>query len=126
MLEAIKRIFNIFENSKLAEWLASITAGGYKLGLDTAKKDIKFDGNLEPDMEAIVRIGLRAHALSEKAIARAKGNLAHNADKLYQEMDAAIKGGMNENEALIQIQGRLKNLFTDSYQEWELERYINY
>lgn len=124
MLETLKKLFDILDNFDLSKWLSDITTKGYILGLDTAKKDIKFDGNLEPDMGAIVRIGMRAHALSEKAIAQAKGSLAHNADKLYQEMDAAVKAGMDENEALKQIQGRVRNLFKDSYQDWELERLV--
>jgi hypothetical protein len=121
MLESLKRILDKLSNFDLASWLNSITISGYKVGLDTAQKDLKEEYPSEPDMEAIVRIGMRAHALSEKAIARAKGGMAHNADKLYQEMDAAMKAGMSEKEALHQIQGRLKGLFTDSYQEWELE-----
>jgi hypothetical protein len=115
MLEILKRILDRLSNFDLSSWLNSITISGYKVGLDTAQKDLKEEYPSEPDMEAIVRIGMRAHALSEKAIARAKGGMAHGADKLYQEMDAAMKAGMSEKEALFQIQGRLKGLFSDSY-----------
>ena len=122
MLETLKRILDRLSNFDLSSWLNSITMSGYKVGLDTAQKDVGEEYSFEPDMESIIRIGIRSHALSEKAISKAKGGMAHNADKLYQEMDAAMKAGMNEKEALFQIQGRLRGLFTDSYEEWELER----
>ena len=122
MFNAIKRVLGAIGNLKLASWLQDIAISGFNLGLDTAQKDTRSETPFEPDMESILRIGIRTHALSEKTIARAKGNLAFNADKLYQEMDAAMRRGMSKREALLQIQGRLRNLFTDSLEEWELER----
>jgi len=104
--------------------MESAAIKAYSLGLATGAADMKMTIPPEPDINALASIGLRTHALSESTIARAKGDLAFNADKLYQEMDAAIKSGMTEQEALSQIETRVKALFTDSFQEWELERLV--
>jgi len=124
LLDILRSLLNKITGTGLSQLLESAAIKAYSLGLATGAADTNMDTPPEPDIDAIASIGLRTQALSESTVARAKGDLAFNADKLYQEMDAAIKAGMSEQEALSQIEGRVKGLFDDSFQEWELERLV--
>ena len=114
----------MLNNAQFSQILESSALAGYGLGLTTGAADMKLTRELTPDMDAIASIGLRTHALSDSTIARAKADLAFNADKLYKEMNAAVKAGMSEGEALHQIEGRFRKLFDESFKEWELERLV--
>jgi len=124
LLDIIRALLNKITGTQLSLLLESAAIKAYSLGLTTGAADTKMDTPPEPDIDALASIGLRTHALSESTMARAKADLAFNADKLYQEMDAAIKAGMSERDALSQIETRVKGLFDDSFQEWELERLV--
>lgn len=124
LMELAKKIMELFDGGGLKELLENVILNGTKLGMVTANADLKIEGRTEPDFESIVRIGMRANALSDSAIARAKGNFARESDLLYQEMDAALKAGMGKTEALGQIEGRFRGLFEDSYKDWEIERLV--
>jgi len=124
LLDILRTILNKITGTKLSQVLESAAIKAYSLGLATGAADMKMDVPPEPDIDAIASIGLRTHALSESTTARAKADLAFNADKLYQEIDAAIKSGMSERDALSQIENRVRGLFEDSFQEWELERLV--
>lgn len=123
MLNLLKTLMGLLKTEVLEGDVVKAAVKGLKLGLKTAEKDTGKEDFI-PDDTAIARIGLRAHALSEKTMAKARGSLAYNGEKLYQEMDAALEGGMSEGEALGQIADRVRNLFTDALQPWELERLI--
>jgi len=124
MLEIIQKLIEMFNEAQFSQILEHATLAGYGLGLTTGAADVKLTQHLEPDIDAIAAIGIRTHALSDKAMAQAKGDLAFNADKLYKEMDAAVKAGMSEREALSQIEKRMRKLFENSYKEWEIERLV--
>jgi hypothetical protein len=124
MLEIVRKLIEMLDNAQFSQILESSALAAYGLGLTTGAADMKLTRELTPDMDAIASIGLRTQALSDSTIARAKADLAFNADKLYKEMDAAVKAGMSEGEALHQIEGRFKKLFDESFKEWELERLV--
>ena len=123
MIELIKRLMALLSAEKIANSVEDASFEGLSLGLSTASADLGIHTTV-PDEIAITRIGVRAKALSERTISKARGDLAFNADKLQLELDAAIKSGMSEVEALKQIQGRVKSLFTDSLKDWELQRLV--
>lgn len=110
------------------DFLSRIGLNGYKIGFDAGFADTN-DGKYEEhgegvDRDAIAAIGLRTHALSEKTISEAKAHLAVNATKLQEEINAAIKAGMSEKEALIQVQSRVQDLFSSAFPNWKLERLV--
>ena len=123
MIELIKRLMALLSAEKIANSVEDASFEGLSLGLSTASADLGIHTTV-PDEIAITRIGVRAKALSERTISKARGDLAFNADKLQLELDAAIKSGMSEVEALKQIQGRVKSLFTNSLKDWELQRLV--
>ena len=124
MLEVIQKLIEMFNEAQFSQILEHATLAGYGLGLTTGAADMKLTRHLEPDIDAIAAIGIRTHALSDKTMAQAKGDLAFNANKLYTEMDAAVKAGMSEREAHGQIETRFKGLFAESFKEWEIERLV--
>ena len=124
MLEIIQKLIEMLNAAQFSQILEHATLAAYGMGLVTGAVDVKLTRELFPDIDAIAAIGIRTHALSEKAMAQAKGDLAFNANKLYQEMDAAVKAGMSEREALGQIETRVRTLFENSYQNWEIERLV--
>lgn len=124
MLEIVRKLIEMLDNTQFSQILESSALAGYVLGMTTGAADMKLTRELTPDIDAIASIGLRTQALSDSTIARAKADLAFNADKLYKEMDAAVKAGMSEGEALHQIEGRFRKLFDESFKEWELERLV--
>jgi len=124
MLETVKKLIDMLTNAKFSQILEKASIKAYALGLHTGAADVTLTPPLEPDIDAIAAIGIRTHTLSASTLARAKGDLAFNADKLYREMNAAVEAGMSEREALTQIEKRFRNLFTDSFKEWELERLV--
>jgi hypothetical protein len=124
LMVAFQRILSGLGTAELGMVLSQAAVGGYRLGLDTAQKDLGWEEKIEPDVETIAAIGMRTHALSDSTIARAKGRLAVESDKLYQELNAAMRGGMNEKEALKQIQARVEGLFDETFKDWELERLV--
>jgi len=123
-MDWIVKLLAAFGLEDISTQLRSIALQGYRHGRMNAQRDVEEDIDVEPDIDAMLNIGVRTHALSETTIARAKGGLAFDAQKLQAEIDAAIKGGMSEKEALGQIEGRVKGLFEDNFKDWELERLV--
>lgn len=123
-MDWIVKLMAAFGLEDISTQLRSIALQGYRHGRMNAQRDVEEDIDVEPDIDAVLNIGVRTHALSETTIARAKGGLAFDAQKLQAEIDAAIKGGMSEKEALGQIEGRVKGLFEDNFKDWELERLV--
>ena len=128
MVEWLKKVMDLITTEKLSGVLEDTGTRGYKLGREAGFKDTEGEGEepstKEPDNDAINSIGVRTHALSEKTISEAKSNLTLEVDKLYQEMNAAMKAGMTEKESLFQIQDRLRGLFQESFPDWKLERLV--
>jgi len=96
----------------------------YELGLFTASKDTGREIPLNPDEDAIRNIGLRTRVISEGTVRQARGALANDAAKLQQEVNAAINEGISQEEALHQIEDRVKKLFEDNFPKWKLERLV--
>ena len=122
-LDLINSLLGLLTHHKLEKEVISASHNGLRLGINTAKLDTGID-ELEPDEESLARIGLRARALSDRTMSKARGDLAFKAEKLYQELNAAIKSGMTEVEALGRIRPRVRKLFTDALKPYELERLV--
>ncbi len=84
-LDLINSLLGLLTHHKLEKEVISASHDGLRLGINTAKLDIGID-ELEPDRESLARIGLRARALSDRTMSKARGDLAFNAEKLYQSL----------------------------------------
>ncbi|MFA7205316.1 MAG: NAD(+)--dinitrogen-reductase ADP-D-ribosyltransferase [Saccharofermentanales bacterium] len=138
MIDWLKKLLAGMTSTKLADMLTGVGVKAYKIGREEGfadtedQEESKEEGPreeprkrpLDPDSEAMESIGVRTHALSEKTISDAKGTLSVEVDKLYKEMDAAMKAGMTEKDALIKIQDRMKGLFSEAFPPWKLERLV--
>ncbi len=132
LMDWLKGFLASLTSTELSDSLNTIGVKGYEAGRkagfeDTSENTQGEEPDEEPsktDTDAINSIGVRTHALSEKTISEAKGSLAVEVDKLYKEMDAAMKAGMSEKEALISIQARMKGLFNECFPEWKIERLV--
>ena len=129
LTDPIKELMDALTGYVIQGTIKKWCLSGYRAGLRTADMDLGGDGDgrkvpLDIDADAIDSIGLRTHALSESTIAQAKGSLAFEADKLQLELNAKLKAGMNEREALGQLKGRIEELFERSFEGWKLDRLV--
>jgi hypothetical protein len=123
-MDWISQILSALGYGELKRALLFASMTGYKNGRRKAGEDTGKTIDPDADVRGMASIGVRTHALSESTIARAKGGLAFNADKLQQEINALVKGGMSEAEAFGAVMPRVKKLFEESFKDWELERLV--
>jgi len=123
-IEWLQKLIEELDEDKLGDFVAQKAFEGLKLGFKTASEDLNLDSIMTPDKDAIMSIGIRARAISEGTIGRAKGVLAHKGGALEQEVRAMMEEGMSQNAAIGEIQGRMKELFDEGFKDWEIKRLV--